>query len=127
MSTISIFLVEDSALIRTNLLAALEDLAPAKVIGFAESADEACRSLRELSKSGGCDLVIVDISLKFGSGLDVLRWVAASELPFQTVLLTSYSTPTIRAECWDLYGAHVFDRSREVDELINYCHELANA
>ena len=125
MSTVSIFLVEDSAVIRASLAAALEDLAPVKVIGFAESADQACRSLIDLSHTERCDLAIVDIFLKGGSGLDVLRCISASALVANTVVLTNYATSAIRSECLSLGATRVFDKSREVDELISYCQALA--
>ena len=73
MSNLKTFLVEDSPVIRSNLIAALEDLAPVNVVGHAESANDACHQLTALEAAGGCDLVIVDIFLKSGSGLDVLR------------------------------------------------------
>ena len=126
MSTVNVFLVEDSAVIRTNLLAALEDLAPVKVIGFAESADQACRSLRDMSTGGGCDLAILDIFLKSGSGLDVLRCISTHQLAMDTVMLTNYATPAIRSQCLALGASRVFDKSREVDELIGYCNDLAS-
>jgi DNA-binding NarL/FixJ family response regulator len=126
MSTVNIFLVEDSAVIRTSLSAALEDLAPVKVIGFAESADEACDSLRNSSVASRCDLAIVDIFLKGGSGLDVLRCISANALVPNTVVLTNYATAAIRSECLLLGATRVFDKSREVDELIGYCQALAD-
>ena len=126
MSIVSIFLVEDSAVIRTSLSAALEDLAPAKVIGFAESADQACRSLRDFSLASRCDLAIVDIFLKGGSGLDVLRCISTNDFVLNTVVLTNYATPAIRSACMSLGATRVFDKSREVDELISYCQALAD-
>ena len=126
MSTVNVFLVEDSVVIRTSLLAALEDLAPVKVIGFADSADQACRSLLDASMGGRCNLAILDIFLKAGSGLDVLRCISANKLPLDTIVLTNYATPTIRSECLALGASQVFDKSREVDELISYCNEIAN-
>ena len=127
MSTVSIFLVEDSPVIRTSLSAALEDLTPAKVIGFADSADQACRSLRDFSSDSRCDLAIVDIFLKGGSGLDVLRCISTNDFVLNTVVLTNYATPAIRSACLSLGATHVFDKSREVDELIGYCQALAEA
>jgi DNA-binding NarL/FixJ family response regulator len=126
MSTVSIFLVEDSAVIRTSLSAALEDLAPVKVIGFAESADQACRCLSDFSVAGCCDLAIVDVFLKGGSGLDVLRCISVNAFAFNTVVLTNYATPAIRSKCLSLGATRVFDKSCEVDELISYCQTLAN-
>lgn len=113
-------------MIRTSLSAALEDLAPVKVIGFAESADQACCSLRNFSLASPCDLAIVDIFLKGGSGLDVLRCISTNDFVLNTVVLTNYATPAIRSACMPLGATRVFDKSGEVDEPIGYCQALAD-
>lgn len=125
MSQIRTFLVEDSPVIRSNLVAALEDLAPVQVVGYAESADDACHQLRELQDGGECDLVIVDVFLKSGSGLDVLRCLRESGTPARRVVLTNYATTEIRNECLSLGAQAVFDKSRDIDALVDYCNSVA--
>lgn len=125
MSQIKTFLVEDSPVIRSNLVAALEDLAPVQVVGYAESADDACSRLRELQDGGECDLVIVDVFLKSGSGLDVLRCLRESGTPARRVVLTNYATTEIRNECLLLGAQAVFDKSRDIDALVDYCNSVA--
>ena len=120
------FLVEDSPVIRSNLIAALEDLAPVEVVGFSDNADEACARIDELG-AGGCDLAIVDIFLTRGTGLDVLKCMAAAAAPVRRVVLTNYATPEIRAECLALGASRVFDKSRDIEALVNYCNEIAGA
>ena len=51
MANLKTFLVEDSPVIRSNLIAALEDLAPVEVVGHAESANDACDQLTKLLSS----------------------------------------------------------------------------
>jgi DNA-binding NarL/FixJ family response regulator len=70
MTPLKTYLVEDSAVIRESLIAALEELGPIEVVGTAE--DEAC-AVQWLTQGNQFDLVIVDIFLKGGSGLGVLR------------------------------------------------------
>ena len=122
MPALNAFLVEDSPVIRENLIAALEELAPVKVIGTAE--DEPTAVLW-LGSERDCDLVIIDIFLKRGSGLGVLR--AASELhkPMSLVVLSNYATPDMRRKCLELGASRVFDKSNEIDALILYCARLA--
>ena len=131
MSKLKTFLVEDSPVIRANLGAALEDLAPVEVVGYAESASDACDQLGTLiAEGGGCDLVIIDIFLKGGSGLDVLRNLRSlgeQDAPVRPVVLTNYATPEIRAECLQLGAAKVFDKSRDIDALVSYCNDIAEA
>lgn len=127
MPKLKTFLVEDSPVIRFNLVAALEDLAPVEIVGFAESASEARHQLDAMLAANGCDLVIIDVFLKDGSGLDVLRQLGGQGARLRSVVLTNYATPEIRAECLQLGAARVFDKSRDIDALVSYCIDLAAA
>ena len=124
MSSLKTFLVEDSPVIRENLIATLEELAPVQVVGSAEDEPTAMGWL--VSADHVCDLVIIDIFLKRGSGLGVLR--AASELhkPMNLVVLSNYATPDMRRKCLALGASRVFDKSHEIDALVEYCSRLAN-
>ena len=52
MSRLKTFLVEDSPVIRSNLAAALEDLAPVDIVGHAASADDAAKTVAALRAEG---------------------------------------------------------------------------
>jgi DNA-binding NarL/FixJ family response regulator len=120
------FLVEDSAVIRDNLIATLDEMSDVSVIGFAT--DEA-GALAWLARPDhhAVALLIVDIFLAGGSGLGVLRGVAALGLPLQVVVLTNYATPELRRKCLELGAHRVFDKSTEIDALIDWCAVLAGA
>ena len=68
---LNMFVIEDSAVIRENLIATLEELAPVRVIGCAEEEQGAVTWLEAHRRD--CDVVVVDVFLKSGSGLGVLR------------------------------------------------------
>jgi len=124
MPQIKAFIVEDSPVIRENLVAALEELAPVEVVG---TADDESTALRWLIRSGNrCDLVIVDIFLKSGSGLGVLRAATGLRKPMKLVILSNYATPDMRRKCLELGANRVFDKSNEIDALILYCNRLAD-
>jgi DNA-binding NarL/FixJ family response regulator len=124
MSQLRAFIVEDSPVIRENLVAALEEMAPIDVVGTAE--DEAS-ALGWLAGPGHpCDLVVVDIFLKSGSGLGVLKSAAAAPTPPKLVVLSNYATPDMRRKCLELGADRVFDKSNEIDALILYCCHLAD-
>ena len=124
MPALKAFVVEDSPVIRENLIAALEELAPVHVVGTAEDEPGAVTWL--VNADHACDLVIIDIFLKRGSGLGVLR--AASDLrrPMSLVVLSNYATPDMRRKCMELGASRVFDKSNEIDDLIYYCGRLAD-
>ncbi len=124
MTQLKAFIVEDSPVIRENLVAALEEMAPIDVVGTAE--DE-CGALSWLSQAqNGCDLVVVDIFLKSGSGLGVLKAAANAGLAAKLVVLSNYATPDMRRKCLELGADRVFDKSNEIDALILYCCRLAD-
>ncbi|MBC8058588.1 MAG: response regulator transcription factor [Rhizobiales bacterium] len=117
------FLVEDSPMIRENLIAALEELAPIEVVGTAEDERSAVEWLAGTRPA--CDLLIVDIFLKGGSGLGVLRAAHALHRPMTAIVLSNYATPDMRRKCEALGASRVFDKSNDIDALIEYCEELA--
>ena len=113
------YIVEDSETIRENLIATLEEIAPVKVVGFAETESEASQWLH--ANNGDWQLVIVDIFLKEGSGLGVLRNCRSRLAHQKVVVLTNYATRDIRERCAELGSDAVFDKSNELEELLDYC------
>jgi DNA-binding NarL/FixJ family response regulator len=126
MHRLKTFIVEDSKVIRDSLIATLEELSPVDVVGTAEDESGALRWLG--SADLGVDLIIIDIFLKSGSGLGVLR--ATQDMPglaCKRVVLSNYATPDLRQKCLELGADRVFDKSHDIDELIHYCMRLAGA
>lgn len=123
MSQLKTYIVEDSPVIRESLIATLEELVPVKVIGTAEDESTAVQWLT--APQNHVDLVIVDIFLKAGSGLGVLRSAHAVHAQRNLVVLSNYATPDMRRKCLELGADKVFDKSNEIDALITYCGRLA--
>jgi len=71
-------------------------------------------------RTDGCDVAIIDIFLRKGSGLGVLEHMAGYERPPKRVVLTNYATLDMRSRCRALGADAVFDKSTEVDELIDW-------
>lgn len=123
MHQLKTYIVEDSLVIRQSLIATLEELVPVKVVGIAE--DE-LTALQWLAQPGNLvDLVIVDIFLKAGSGLGVLRAAKLLARRLNLVVLSNYATADMRRKCLELGALRVFDKSNEIEALIEYCGALA--
>jgi DNA-binding NarL/FixJ family response regulator len=123
MAHLRTYIVEDSPVIRENLVAALEEMVPLQVVGFAEDEATAVQWLRE--PANDCQLGIIDIFLKRGSGLGVLQAMRDSGRQFKLVVLSNFATPDVRRKCIELGADKVFDKSNELDSLIRYCERLA--
>jgi two-component system OmpR family response regulator len=113
------YIVEDNATIRENLIGTLEELAGVASLGWAETETEAKRWLAEHEQSW--DLAIVDLFLKEGSGLGVLEACRDRAGGRRVVVLSNYATNDMRKRCIQLGADAVFDKSNEIDALIDYC------
>ena len=124
MQALKTYIVEDSKIIRDSLIAALEEMTPIQVVGVAEDEATAVRWLAE--SSNAADLVIVDIFLKLGSGLGVLRAADRAQPVRTLVVLSNHATPEMRRKCTELGASKVFDKSNELEALMLYCERLAS-
>lgn len=123
MNTIKTYIVEDSQVIRENLIATLEELAPVRVVGVAADELTAVHWLSDANHK--VDLVIIDLFLKGGSGMGVLKAVHAMKRAHRMVVLSNYATPDMRRKCLEIGAERVFDKSNEIDSLIQYCSGLS--
>ncbi|MEO6408754.1 MAG: response regulator [Burkholderiaceae bacterium] len=119
------YIVEDSAMIRENLIDTLEEMAPVEVVGTADNETGAVNWIT--AQADMCDLVIVDIFLKAGSGLGVLQACsqASRTRDLKMVVLSNYATPDMQHRCRKLGADQVFDKSKDIDALLSYCNALA--
>jgi two-component system, OmpR family, response regulator len=124
MPPLKVFIVEDNPVIRQNLVGALEEMAPVKVVGHAEGAASAKAVLS--AQPPTCDLAIVDLFLRDGTGLDLLLALREQRSPLARVVLTNYATAEVRSKCLALGADRVFDKSTDIDALVDYCTELCS-
>jgi two-component system, OmpR family, response regulator len=123
VKTISAFIVEDSALVLRELAAELESSSAISVAASADNERDALKTLRVASAA--YDLIIIDMFLKQGSGLRVLRDAKLLQTQARVVVLTNYATLDVRKRCISLGADRVFDKSRQLDEFIDYCRGMA--
>jgi len=115
-----IFLVEDNKTIRDNLIPTLEDLIDAHVVGVPDSEKEAVDWLA--SHPDAWEMAVVDLFLREGTGLGVLRRAPRRTPGQRMVVLSNYATREMRARCLAAGADAVFDKSNELEDFIAYCH-----
>lgn len=113
------YLVEDNPTIRENLISTLEELAPVKTIGTAESEEEGVKWLTH--NKNLWDLAIVDLFLKGGSGLGIVEACQNRRRLQKMVVFSNYATKEMRSRCAQLGVDAVFDKSTEIEALVTYC------
>lgn len=113
------YIVEDNPTIRENLIGTLEELACIDAVGTAETENESKAWLT--AENNQWDMAIVDLFLKQGSGLGVLAACKNRQSGQKVVVLSNYATTDIRQRCAHLGVDAVFDKSNEIDALVDYC------
>ena len=112
-------LIEDSTTIREALAPALADLAGAEVVAVADAANEAVAILKNLGAAW--DLAVVDLFLREGSGLTVLRACKERASHQRMVVLTNYPTDEMRRRSMELGADALFDKSNELERFFEWC------
>ena len=119
------YLVEDNRTIRDNLIPALEDLVDARVLGIAETETDAAAWLA--AHADEWQLLIVDLFLRQGSGLGVLKACLDRQAPQRAVVLSNFISADIRARCMALGADAVFDKSRDLEAFFEFCGQPGHA
>jgi two-component system response regulator DevR len=89
-----VFVVEDSDIVRTRLVAMLAETRGVELAGEAASVAEA----RTRLAAGRPDAVLVDLRLPDGDGFEVIRAAKALTPAPVVVVLTSYAYPQLQAQ-----------------------------
>jgi two-component system OmpR family response regulator len=115
-------LVEDNRVIRENLIPTLEALSQARIEGVAETEAEA---IAWLESNEGWDVAVIDLFLREGSGLNVIAWCSGRKANQRVVIFSNYATNEVRRRALLLGADAVFDKSTEVDGLLDFLESLA--
>ena len=118
---LAVFVVEDNPEIQENLAEALEELTCAKVIGGSASEDGA---IAWLAAHQDWDVLLVDLFLKGGSGMRLVQQVRRTRPGQKIIVFSNYVNAAVRKRCAQLGVDAVFDKSTEIDGLVDYCSHL---
>ena len=113
------FVVEDNATICENLVGTLEELTCVRVLATGATEDQARQWLAQHPQDW--DLLIVDLFLGSGSGMHLVERMAPRLARQKVVIFSNYVNPSVRKRCAQLGVDAVFDKSTEIDALVDYC------
>lgn len=122
---LSVFVVEDSPAVRDIMLEQLNDLPNVVCSGHADTELAAIEDLR----GNACDVLILDIKLKTGTGIGVLRAVAAGDWakpPATRIIFSNYTDHAFRTLALSLGATHVFDKTLDFPTLLSLVSKLAS-
>jgi DNA-binding NarL/FixJ family response regulator len=111
-----VFLVEDSSVLRERLTESLGTLERVEIVGSSDSEQNAIDALR----STQCDAVVLDLQLKQGNGLNVLKSIRQAEADGHhtvVIVLTNYAFSLYRHRCLQAGADFFLDKSRDYERL----------
>lgn len=107
---IRVFLVEDFPHLRRLIGELFDAVGGLDVVATADTEAEANLWLEENSK--GWDLVIVDLVLEQGSGMNVIQRARGSNPAGSIVVFSSYASDGVREHCLSVGADAVFDKGQ---------------
>ena len=113
------YIVEDSPTIRENLIETLHELAEVEAVGLADTEQEARSWLAQ--HPADWDVAVVDLFLREGNGLGVVEACRGRRRGQKVIVLSNHATSDMRRRCAQLGADAVFDKSTEIDALLDYC------
>lgn len=119
-----VFLVEDSIDVRDLMIENLTMIPGIVVAGVSESESDALKQLHSLP----CDILIVDIQLKKGNGINLLRQIAESKALNAMKIICSNNATEVFRRVGGQYGvSHFFDKTSEFPQLFELLQDLSDA
>lgn len=122
--TLRVLLIEDSAVLRGMLLEYLDAFPFVEHVDWADTESGATR----LAESGSYHVVIVDIQLRQGNGINVLRAMQRAGAPGIRIVYTNHAqVPTYRRQCAEAGADYFFDKSLELEQVFRVIEDYAAA
>jgi len=120
-----VVLVEDSPIIRARLAETLSEIPNLEITGQAESETDAM----SLLGAGDWDAVVLDLQLKQGTGLGILKKLRLEGRPSHTkvIVFTNYAFPQYRDRSLSFGADFFFDKAREFHRVRDVLAELASS
>ena len=110
---IKVFIADDSLIVREHLVTMLDELAGIEIVGQAGTVTEAISAIRNLQP----DVVILDIGMPGGRGIDVLENLKQSDSALLVIVLTNYPYSGYRQKCLQAGADFFLDKSTEFDQI----------
>jgi DNA-binding NarL/FixJ family response regulator len=121
-SSLSVLIADDSSVVRERMTALLEEVPGVAVVGEAVNVAETLEELQRLRPA----VLILDLSMPGGSGLDVLRQMGSHPQRPVVIVLTNYSFPEFEREACR-YGATAFlNKSTQFIKVADLVRGLAD-
>lgn len=116
------FIVEDSLMIRERLRSMMASIPNIELVGETDNEIDAVQEIGRVCP----DVVILDLVLANGSGMEVLRRIKGQPPASKVIVLTNHGYPQYQKKCMELGADYFMDKSREIETLSDLLVSLAD-
>lgn len=112
----SVYIVEDSPIVRERLAALMGEIESVSVVGHADNPQDAVNGILRTRPNW----VLLDIQLIGGTGIEVLRRVRTRVPETRFIVLTQQDSPQYRQICMQAGADHFFEKTQinEVRDVV---------
>jgi DNA-binding NarL/FixJ family response regulator len=120
MDKLKVFISDDSATVRERLVTMALDLPAIAVVGQAQDVPGSLHAIDQTRP----DVVILDIRMPGGNGIEVLRRLKKMNPAPKVIMLTNFAYVQYRTKCAEAGADFFFDKSTEFDKLPQALEEV---
>lgn len=108
-----VFITDDSSIVVERLADLLGQIRGLELVGHAGDVPQAAQLIQKLNP----DVIILDLQLPNGSGLDVLKVVKRNSHQTCVIVFTNFPYPQYRKRCLDAGANFFLDKSSDFDKI----------
>jgi DNA-binding NarL/FixJ family response regulator len=116
-----VLIIDESALVRERIRQLLSGVQGLEVTAEAQRTERGVALAKRLRP----DVVIVDVHLRAGRGIELLREMKRARPTPRIIVLTNEAYPEIRNRCLAAGADYFFDKSTEYEQMVNVLSERA--
>ena len=118
-----IIIADDSKLIRDRITERVELIDTVNVVAQTTNSFE---TIEEIKKHKP-DVLILDIRMPEGSGINVLKYIQKNKIRIVTIVVTNYPIVQYKNKCFELGADYFYSKASEFDEVFKLVEKLANS
>ena len=118
-----IIIADDSKLIRDRIAERVKQIDSVNVVAQTTNSVE---TIEEIKKHKP-DVLILDIRMPEGSGINVLKYIKQNKIRIITIVVTNYPIMQYKNKCFELGADYFFGKATEFDEVFKLVDKLAKS
>lgn len=118
-----VIIADDSKMLRERISSMLSIIPGVEIVAEAENSHEAIKYIEKLKP----DVLILDIRMPNGNGIEVLKSVKQKKLSLIKIILTNYPLQQYKVKCFELGADYFFDKATEFEAVKKVVGDLVNS